>query len=160
MKTCFKCHQSKPLSEFYRHSRMADGTLNKCKDCTREDVFRHRRGNIEKLKKYDRQRGILPHRLARNREYQRTIEGKVAHAEANKTWRARYPYKRIAQQEVQRAIRDGKMNRMPCERCGSEKTEAHHEDYLKLLEVNWLCPRHHKARHKELRRIFFDKSAY
>ena len=37
----------------------------------------------------------------------------------------------------------------PCEDCGSEDVEMHHEDYTKPLHVNWLCRSCHMARHEK-----------
>lgn len=42
----------------------------------------------------------------------------------------------------------GKLNRLPCEICGTtEKVEAHHDDYTKPYDVRWLCFNHHREFH-------------
>lgn len=47
MKKCFKCGVEKELSEFYKHSAMLDGHLNKCKECTKNDVHQNYKKNMK-----------------------------------------------------------------------------------------------------------------
>lgn len=63
------------------------------------------------------------------------------------------PEKAKARQLVTYAVKTGKIIRKPCDVCGSMKSQAHHEDYSKPLEVRWLCDSHHKAHHKAMKAI-------
>lgn len=133
-KECFECREVQPLSEFYRHGQMADGHLNKCKACTRAYMKRHRDESLEKVRAYDRARGCR-HGPEYLREYRR-----------------RNPEKARAHSLVAYAVRTGKMLKKPCEVCGSGDTHAHHDDYLLVYEVRWLCAKHHRQ-HREGRSI-------
>lgn len=139
-KACFKCNKEKRISDFYKHPQMADGHLNKCKECTKKDARTTRSRRIEYYRKYDRLRFQQPERRRKHDEY-----------------RARYirdhPEKYTARNILNAAIRDGKVHKAECcEWCGSEwHLHGHHEDYSKPLDVIWLCVRCHHKRHKELR---------
>jgi hypothetical protein len=79
--------------------------------------------------------------------------------EANPNWKngsSKFPYlykkkratkdrlKNSARAKVYRAIRKGELIPQPCEICGKlDNIESHHWDYLKPLEVQWLCKEHH-----------------
>lgn len=51
------------------------------------------------------------------------------------------------------AIAMGRLVRQPCCVCGVIPADAHHEDYMKPLEVIWLCRPCHVKRDAELRRV-------
>jgi len=131
MKQCFKCGEEKPLTEFYEHQRMADGHLGKCKECTKKDSRANRRKRIEYYREYDRKRG--------------------AHGPEDKTvrYRSKNPEKYYAHTAVSNAIRSGElMKPNNCEKCGAERLlHAHHPDYSKPLDVEWLCVPCHTLAH-------------
>lgn len=56
-----------------------------------------------------------------------------------------------ARAAVSRAIASGALIRQPCEVCGTQPAQAHHDSYYpdKWLVVRWLCPKHHRAWHDE-----------
>jgi hypothetical protein len=133
VKSCFKCHVEKPLTEFYRHAQMGDGHLNKCKDCTKTDTKRNYRVTVPERQAYERVRNQEPARKAARLQYQ-----------TNR--RAKHPEKHQAHNAVRNAIKSGLLVRRPCEVCQSPASEAHHPDYSRPLHVEWLCRRHHRER--------------
>lgn len=60
-------------------------------------------------------------------------------------------YKQSARNRLYRAMLAGEIIQKPCSVCGSMPTHGHHEDYRRALDVTWLCPACHMARHAELR---------
>lgn len=149
MKVCFKCGAEKPLSEFYKHSKMADGHLNKCKCCCKSDVKKNREEKEEYYKDYEKSRSKLPHRVEARREYLKTEAGAKNSQKAKDAYIKRNPKIRAAHTAVSNAVRDGKLTRASyCDNCRENLfTEAHHCDYNKPLEVVWLCERCHKDWH-------------
>ena len=80
--------------------------------------------------------------------------------EYNKNWRKKNGYhneekwdknnhlKVLTQGTLQRAVKKGLIEKLPCIICGDKKSIAHHEDYSQPYKVFWLCSAHHKARHQ------------
>lgn len=127
VKPCFRCGSWLPIDEFYSHPQMADGHLNKCKTCTKSDVRKHYANTIEARHTYDRERRKCPER-------------RKAAGASLKRQKLAHPEKAAARNAVSNAIRDGRLLRQPCSRCGAaERVEAHHHDYSKPLDVEWMC---------------------
>lgn len=128
MKTCFKCRRSLPESEFYKHPRMADGHLGKCKDCAKRDVRVNYAQRRSQYSRYDHNRNQSATRRAMKTVYGRRVD----------------PQKQQARRIIMNAVRDGRAVRLPCEACGDLRSEAHHDDYTQPMKVRWLCFKHHR----------------
>lgn len=130
-KTCFKCNQEKPLSEYYKHPQMADGHLNKCKDCTKKDVSGVYKSNSQSIDFIEKER-------KRGRgKYKRLYKGKSkAKPGAAKKWIDRYPEKRKAHNAANRLREQGK--------------ETHHWSYLDdhFKDVIFLTKQDHMKAHR------------
>jgi hypothetical protein len=133
MKKCFKCGKRKPIEQFYKHSQMDDGHLGKCIECAKQDAKTryHDPKNREKIQAYERSRFNTPHRKKKYLEYQRTR-------------RAKWPEKTKARELVRKALLSGQLVKEPCRICGDVNVQAHHTDYSKPLDVQWLCFTHHR----------------
>lgn len=141
---CKTCQQEKPETDFYACSK------TRCKDCQREAVKNYRLQNVDKVRAKDRQRANLPHRVVARAAYAATDRGKERVAAAKRSWHKRHPVKRAAHIILGNAVRDGKVSKpTTCGRCGSGgRIHAHHDDYAKPLDVEWLCSPCHREHHK------------
>lgn len=132
-KTCKVCGLRKPLRDYYKH------VLSRCKECHKRAVTENRRTNPS-VREYDRERAKTPERRKHSREI--TIN-----------WRGNFPERYKAQTAVGNALRDGKLKRGPCEKCGAtENIHGHHHDYSKPLDVTWLCALCHHRLHADQNR--------
>ena len=133
-KYCNTCEENRDVSKFHKRKASKDGLSSRCKTCQ---------------KVYDKARAKDPMREEARRVYAQTEEGKEAGNKAKQAYRKRNPKKTKAHAIVARAIRSGNLVKMPCEECGSDKDiHAHHNDYSKALNINWLCSSCHTLWHK------------
>lgn len=69
MKKCFKCNIEKPLSEFYKHPKMLDGHVNKCKECNKKDIHLNYQNNKQSSE------FIIKERKRGRKKYHRLYKG-------------------------------------------------------------------------------------
>lgn len=139
MKVCFKCNIEKTLDNFYKHKMMADGHLNKCKECAKKDSMGILNKNREEV---NRKRRIS--RAKKSGKY----------ADYSREYRKEKSDQSKALQLVYRSIKNGTLLRpRNCSKCLVEcKPQAHHESYDKKdwLKVMFLCRSCHRKIHIEI----------
>lgn len=83
----------------------------------------------------------------RHRRYCQSDAGKLASKRNTKEQRRRWPEKYSARLEINKALKRGDLVRQPC-RCGAaDNVHAHHHDYKKPLDIEWLCAPCHRKEH-------------
>lgn len=145
LKTCKTCGIAKDITEFYSNASKNGRRETECKGCSNircRERYQKRRDEYCRQKKeyYQENKGRLK---IYHREYQR-LTGK-AHYALNKE-------KYIARAKVYYAVKTGKLIRpSKCSSCRADKSvDGHHDDYMKALDVIWLCKDCHETRHHVL----------
>jgi hypothetical protein len=91
-KICFKCNKNKPLTDYYKHPKMGDGHLNKCKECTKDDVNKRYKEKVkdEHWLEYERERGRTKYyRLG----YRKSLKPIGAFTKNGQLYKEKYPEK-------------------------------------------------------------------
>jgi ribosomal protein S27AE len=96
--------------------------------------------------------------LRRRQFYGEPLPTTAQPREASRIWLDSDPRHAAAHKAVQDALAAGDLIRQPCERCGDAKSQAHHDDYDRPLDVRWLCPKHHREVHKTQRKATISRT--
>ena len=133
-KICFKCNIEKSIDEFYKHKKMADGHLGKCKNCTKTDSK-----NQLEIKT------STPEGLEKERERQRDKYKRLGYKDKQKEWDKDRGWKNTS--IFKNLSRDFKV---------PKGFELHHWNYNTkyLKDVSIIKTKQHKIAHTHL---VFDK---
>lgn len=156
MKECRSCREQKEREEFYRKAQNVDGLTSYCKQCVlNKDYYQQKERVLGKRREYrekNKEKISLKEALKRLSDPDRFEKNKIRHFDWSKNnrerinaqqreWYRNNKEKRRAHVILNRAIKAGEIMRASkCTECLKEcKPDGHHIDYLKPLDVIWLC---------------------
>ncbi len=154
-KRCSRCGQIKSLEEFSRNRNLPLGRNSWCRKCFAAHS-RSPKGRISQARrsrKYQRsEKGRVSGRRS-DRKYRQQAEHREKRAQIFTKYNASHVKENRAKGKVRYAIAKGLLIRPNvCSNCGRKgRINAHHEDYDKPLQVDWLCETCHRLLHAQRR---------
>lgn len=160
MKKCNTCLKEKEQEEFCK-TRPKN---NKCRACLRETskkfYLENRDKELKRSKKWREENKELFAAICKKRYDEKWAEVRRKANESRKNPESRkkeyenrrkYPEKSKARDFLRYCVRRGYVKKPEfCDICKSnKKLEGHHHDYLKPIDVQWLCKICHTKIHKE-----------
>jgi hypothetical protein len=144
MKQCTKCGVSKAAEFFYKNVSAEDGLTSACNVCLSQ-YQKTRRAKLGALKPSDWKK-----KTADKAAYMREWKAKnpTRMTLLKKRWLENNPQRAKVKDAVKYALKTGKLTRLPCFVCGELKSQGHHPDYSRPLDVVWLCKPHHDEVHR------------
>lgn len=136
-KKCPKCKRSKKLDCFY------GGGQSWCKKC-QGDRYKNDKNYRKKF-------------IEGRKKYLKTEQYKKLHRKDSFLNWIRNRKKVIARQKVYYALKTGKLERKRCEVCGDSRVQAHHKNYNKPYEVEWLCIKDHRIADGKYQHLKYKK---
>lgn len=153
---CSQCKEHKEREAFGKDKSAARGFAYRCFDCQKAHYEANKERYKEKRLRYaknyrlqNRERLAQEFRDFRKQKTKTDPEGfrKLRYRYMQK-YKDNNALKTSCRMKYDSAIAMGKLVREPCVICGELKTDGHHADYTKPLDVMWLCRSHHLAWHR------------
>ncbi len=131
---CKRCKKILPIEQFIKAKDKPFGRGYRCVDCNRLNYRARRERNKETHRRKDR--------AYYEKHREEILEKRRLYLKENKV-------KVAARQKVKNAVFNGTLVRPKfCSKCNVDCwPDAHHEDYSKPLEVEWLCRKCHQIKH-------------
>lgn len=168
-KTCSKCGETKPLSEYHKDKRNADGLYGHCKSCHyamtqayahtdkgKESIKQSAKVNYEERggREKSRIRNAKPSAIEKRAEYRQTEAGREAQRRKDEKRRREQVQKLRAKDAVNNAVKSGALplvSTLKCAQCGNPAEEYHHISYARedFLRVTPLCKSCHAKTYVE-----------
>lgn len=138
---CSTCNEWFPAEKYYARERASNGLSTECRSCHCKTSIRTRNAEVHR----DARKESARRKRAENPELIRAKEREASRR------RGRSDNDKV-RDITNRAVNKGVLPRPTvCTECGEKKKiTAHHPDYSKPLEVEWLCYECHGKRHRKI----------